>query len=131
MTSRFAFILCNLGEERTEQFQLNAAVSTVSLRLNWCYQFTIMPQPHDRSHDSSVGIALGYGLDDRSSMVRFPERTGNFSLHHRVRNGSGAHPASYLMGTRGSFPGGKAAGQPHHKLNLAQRTTVAYKLCKM
>jgi hypothetical protein len=24
--------------------------------------------------------------------------------------GLGAHPASYQMGTRGSFPGGKAAG---------------------
>jgi hypothetical protein len=35
---------------------------------------------------------------------------GYFSLHHRVQNGSGAHPASYPMGTRGSFPGGKAAG---------------------
>jgi len=32
-----------------------------------------------------------------------------FSLHHRIQNGSGAHPASYLMGTRGSFPDGKAA----------------------
>jgi hypothetical protein len=30
--------------------------------------------------------------------------------HHRVQNGFGAHPASYPMGTRGSFPGGKAAG---------------------
>jgi hypothetical protein len=29
--------------------------------------------------------------------------TGNFSLHHRVQNGSGAHPASYPIGTRGSF----------------------------
>jgi len=36
--------------------------------------------------------------------------TGNFSLHHRVQNGSGAHPASYPMGTRGSFPEGKATG---------------------
>jgi hypothetical protein len=35
---------------------------------------------------------------------------GNFSLHHRVQNGSGAHPASYPMRTRVSFPGGKAAG---------------------
>jgi hypothetical protein len=51
-----------------------------------------------------------YGLDDRSSRVRFPARAGNFSLHHRVQNDSGAHPASYAMGTRGSFPGGKAAG---------------------
>jgi hypothetical protein len=35
---------------------------------------------------------------------------GNFSLHHRLQNGSGANPASYPMGTRGSFPGGKAVG---------------------
>jgi hypothetical protein len=61
-----------------------------------------------KSRDSSVGIALGYGLDDRGSRVRFPARTENFSLHHRVQNGSGAHPASYPMGIRGSFPGGEA-----------------------
>jgi hypothetical protein len=59
---------------------------------------------------SSVGIALVYGLDDRDSRVWFSAEAGNFSLHHRVQNGSGAHPASYLMGTRGSFPRGKAAG---------------------
>jgi hypothetical protein len=58
----------------------------------------------------SVGIALGYVLDDRGSRVRFSEGTGNFSLHHRVQNGSGAHLASYPMGTRGSFLGSKAAG---------------------
>jgi hypothetical protein len=63
-----------------------------------------------KSRDSSVGIALGYGLDDRGSRVRFPAGAGNFSLHHRVQNGSGTHPASYPMGSRGSFPGGKAAG---------------------
>jgi hypothetical protein len=34
----------------------------------------------------------------------------NFSLHHRVQNGFGAHPASYPMGTGGSYPGVKAAG---------------------
>jgi hypothetical protein len=47
-----------------------------------------------QSRDSSVGIALGYGLDDRGSKVRFPAVAGNFSLHQRVQNGSGAHPAS-------------------------------------
>jgi hypothetical protein len=62
------------------------------------------------SRDSSLDIALGYGVDDRVSRVRFPAGAGNFSLHHRVQNGSGAHPASYPMDTRGSFPGGKAAG---------------------
>jgi hypothetical protein len=35
---------------------------------------------------------------------------GNFSLNHLVQTGSWAHPASYPMGTRSSFPGGKAAG---------------------
>jgi hypothetical protein len=61
-------------------------------------------------HSSSVGIALGYGLNDRGSTVRFPAGAGYFSLHNRVQNGSGAHSASYPMGTRGSFNGGKAAG---------------------
>jgi hypothetical protein len=62
-----------------------------------------------QSRDSSVGIAQGYGLDDRGSTVRFPAGAGNFS-HHRVQNGAGAGPASYPMGTGGSFPGNKAAG---------------------
>jgi hypothetical protein len=61
-----------------------------------------------QSRDSSVGITLGYGLNDRGTRIRFPEGAGNFSLHHRVQNGSGAHLASYPMGTRGSFPRGKA-----------------------
>jgi hypothetical protein len=44
-------------------------------------------------------------------VLGFDSRGGeNFSLHHRVQNGSGAHPDSYPMGTRGSFLGGKAAG---------------------
>jgi hypothetical protein len=49
----------------------------------------------------------GYGLDDRGSGVRFPAGAGNFSLKHRVQNGSGAHTASYPEGTRGSFLGVK------------------------
>jgi hypothetical protein len=58
-----------------------------------------------------VGIALGYGVDDRGSRVRFPPRAGNFSLYHRVQNGSGAHTASYPMGTRGFFLGVKRPGR--------------------
>jgi hypothetical protein len=36
----------------------------------------------------------------------------NFSLCHRIQNGSGPYPASYPMGTGtgGSFPGGNVAG---------------------
>jgi hypothetical protein len=49
-------------------------------------------------------------MDEQMIGVRFPAGAGNFYLHHSVQNGSGAHPASYPMSTRGSFPGGKAAG---------------------
>jgi hypothetical protein len=39
-------------------------------------------------------------MDDRGSRVRFPAGAGNFSLNHRVQNGSWNHPASYPMGMR-------------------------------
>jgi hypothetical protein len=59
-------------------------------------------------------IALSYSAGLRAGRSGFygsiPGGAGNFSLHHRVQNGSGAHPASYPMGTRGSHPGGIAAG---------------------
>jgi hypothetical protein len=58
-----------------------------------------------------IRSALGYGLDDRGSRVRFPAGAGNFSLHYRVQNGSGAHPASYPVGNRGSFSGVKRPGR--------------------
>jgi hypothetical protein len=62
-----------------------------------------------KSRDSLVGIALGYGLDNWGSRVQFPPGAGNFSLRHCVQNGSGAHPASYSVGTGGSFHGDKVA----------------------
>jgi hypothetical protein len=86
--------------------------SFTSLQLIYIiYIIIISCHPILESCDSSVGIALGYGPDDRGSGVRFPTGAGNFSLSHRcVQNGSGAHPASYPMGTRGSFSGVKATG---------------------
>jgi hypothetical protein len=59
-----------------------------------------------KSRDSSVGIAIGYRLDDRGYRARFPVGAGNFSLHHCVHTGSGTHPASYPVDTRGSLPVG-------------------------
>jgi hypothetical protein len=51
-----------------------------------------------------------------------PARGWNFSLHHRVQTGSGAHPASYPMGTRGSFPEEKRPGREadHSPLSSAE-----------
>jgi hypothetical protein len=59
-----------------------------------------------------AGIAQWYstGLRAGGLGVRVLAGAGYFSLHYRVQNGSGAHPSSYPMGTRGSFPGDKAAG---------------------
>jgi hypothetical protein len=39
--------------------------------------------------------------------VRFPAEARNVSLLHKVETGSGAHPASYAIGTGGCFPGVK------------------------
>jgi hypothetical protein len=50
------------------------------------------------------GIALDYGRDDRGFETR--QRLEIFLF----TTGSGAHPVSYLMGSRGSFLRGKAAG---------------------
>jgi hypothetical protein len=51
-------------------------------KLNYVYQKPVYPS----------SIALGYRLYDRG--VRVPVEARNFSLHHRLQNGSGAHPAS-------------------------------------
>jgi hypothetical protein len=58
-----------------------------------------------RSQDSSVGIAMGW-----SAGVRFPVRARDFYLLYSVQTGSGAHPASYPMGTGVQSPGVKLPG---------------------
>jgi hypothetical protein len=54
---------------------------------------------------SSVSIVYDYGLDDRGSI---PVGGRGFSSTPCAQTGSGAHPASYPVGTGGPFPGGKA-----------------------
>jgi hypothetical protein len=111
----FSHVIMNISQEtpwnRPENIS-RATSETVDMTSNIChwaayFAQTMLPM---KSRNSSVGLALGYGLDDRGSRVRFPAGAGNFSLHHRVQPGFGAHPASYPMGTRDSFPGSKAAG---------------------
>jgi hypothetical protein len=68
----------------------------VSMNLLFCY----------RIRDSSVGTATGYRLE---AGVLFPTEERCFSLLHLVQTGFGAHPASYIVGTGGSYPRGKVA----------------------
>jgi len=46
-------------------------------------------------------------LEDRGSI---PGKDRDFCLRYRVQTGSGAHPLSYSIGSRGYIPEYKAAG---------------------
>jgi hypothetical protein len=88
-----------------------------------CYQLQKF-----NSYTTYIGarIAQWYsaGLRARWSGVRVPAGSGNFSLHSCVQTGFGAHPASYPIGTRGSFPGRKAAGTWSWQFNLVPRSIL-------
>jgi hypothetical protein len=60
-----------------------------------------------RNRGDAVGIAADYGLDDRGAGVRVPVESRTFTSQYRPDQFWG--PASYRMGIRGSFPGGKTA----------------------
>jgi hypothetical protein len=51
---------------------------------------------------------------------------GNFSLHHRVQNGSEAHPASYPIGTGGSSLGVK---RPEREADHSRPCSAEVKEC--
>jgi hypothetical protein len=62
-------------------------------------------------------------MDGLSSI---PSRGRNFYLYHSVDASSGAHPASYMMGIKGSFPGGQSGWgmKLTTHLNLALRSRM-------
>jgi hypothetical protein len=61
------------------------------------------------SRDSAVGIATGYGLDERGVGVRVPVGSRIFSSPRRPDR-LWVPPNLVSSGYRGSVPGGKAAG---------------------
>jgi hypothetical protein len=97
--SNFLLAFPNLSTEQGSVSDLwnkySFILMSVSINDIRCVVLITMLEINNRaSHDSSVGIALGYGLDDRGSRFRFPAGAGNVSLDHRVQNGSGTYPAS-------------------------------------
>jgi hypothetical protein len=86
----------------------------IQLYIFWILSFFLLRCYNPRfsfGQYSSVGIATRLRAGRSDSRVRFPAEAGNFSLR-RIQNGSGAHTASYLIGTRGSFLGVK---RPEHE----------------
>jgi hypothetical protein len=88
---------CNYGEDTIYK----------SLDLHFYFYF---PPPPPPPPPSTIAQWYSFGLRVGWSGVRVLARAGNFSLHHRVQTDSGAHRASYPVGTRGSLPGGKLTG---------------------
>jgi hypothetical protein len=62
------------------------------------------------SRYSSVGIVLGYGLDDRGSRVRIPAGSWEFFSSLPRPEWLWGPPSPYRMSTRDSFSEDKAAG---------------------
>jgi len=57
-----------------------------------------------------VEVFYSAGLRAGWSEVRIPVGAGNFSLHHRVHTGSGAHSPPIQCVQGALSPGGKVAG---------------------
>jgi hypothetical protein len=62
------------------------------------------------------------------SGVRVPAGVRNFSSHHRVQTGSGAHPASYTMDTRGFFPGGGGVKLPLREADHSPQSSAEVRM---
>jgi hypothetical protein len=57
---------------------------------------------------SRVALSVQCLTTDWTAGVPSPLEAEDFSSNFCVQTGSGVHPASYTVGTGGSFPGGKA-----------------------
>jgi hypothetical protein len=62
------------------------------------------------SRDSSVGIEMGYELDDRGSRVRFLAVAGKFFSSQPCPERLWGPPSLLSNGYQGPFPGGKTGG---------------------
>jgi hypothetical protein len=64
---------------------------------------------------------------DWTTGVRSPTEAKDFSSSLCIQTNSEAHPASYTMGTDGTFPGGKArpGHDADHSLHLVPRSVMS------
>jgi hypothetical protein len=89
-------------------YQFKCLFLTEKLHLvDYIFHYFTMLYELRKRWDNSVCIATSCW----AAGVRFPGWIKDFSLLHSIQSGSGVHPASYLMGTAGSFPGGEGGGE--------------------
>jgi hypothetical protein len=82
-------------------------VSCIRGSIHWNFWVFCVVHRFTWEPGSSGSIVSDYGLDNRAIGVRSPAGAKDFSSNLCIW-GSGAHPASYTMGTGDPFPGGKA-----------------------
>jgi hypothetical protein len=66
--------------------------------INYVFNYTI----------AGVAQSVQCLTTNRTTEIQSPTEAEDFFSNLCVQIGSGAHPASYTVGTGGSFPGGKA-----------------------
>ena len=65
----------------------------------------MLPVLSTRKQNSVVRVVIGYGLDVKGTVVRFPAGTIYFSLFQNVQTGSGDPPSFLFSEYRDCFPG--------------------------
>jgi hypothetical protein len=82
--------------------------------------------PDSKSRDSSVGIALGYWLDDRGSRLRFPVGLGIFLFTTSSRTALGPTQPPILW-----VPGDLSIGvqQPGREADHSSPSSAEFKEC--
>jgi hypothetical protein len=78
--------------------------------------------PHAQEN-SSVSIVTRLRIGRLENWVLFPAGTRDFSELHSIQTGTGAHPASYPIGTGGSFPGIERSG---HEANHSPPSSIQF-----
>jgi hypothetical protein len=99
---------CHNRKDHNLNISITYILSKAKVKRSLCLNKNTIETYVRGSRDSSVGIATDYGLDDKEVEVRISV-WARFCLFS-AQTVSWTHPASYPMGTGGSFPGDKAAG---------------------